>query len=190
VSLARPGAELSTEDPVPLGGCGVLIIEETHAAHLLRTTWRRPGTRHLAVSGEAGLAAAKAEPPDAILLDLHLPGMDGWQVCTRSRRIRRCATCPSSSSSTSGWPGKAWVRSSRRRRGPGLELVAADLRHAGADVTGSPIRRMPWSWRTATPFDLVVTDLAIPRLDGSLWSTRCVPIGDAARAGTRVTGTT
>ena len=33
-----------------------------------------------APDGVVGLAAAREEPPDAILLDVMMPGMDGWQV--------------------------------------------------------------------------------------------------------------
>ncbi len=33
-----------------------------------------------AQDGVAGLAAAREEPPDVILLDVMMPGMDGWQV--------------------------------------------------------------------------------------------------------------
>ena len=35
--------------------------------------------------GEAALAAVSAFEPDLILLDLMLPGMDGWQVCREVR---------------------------------------------------------------------------------------------------------
>ena len=33
--------------------------------------------------GPAGIEAAKAERPDAILLDVMMPGLDGWQVAER-----------------------------------------------------------------------------------------------------------
>jgi DNA-binding response OmpR family regulator len=33
--------------------------------------------------GFAGLEAAKAHQPDLVLLDIHLPGMDGYEVCRR-----------------------------------------------------------------------------------------------------------
>jgi signal transduction histidine kinase/CheY-like chemotaxis protein len=202
VSLPGPVRELSTEDPVPLGGCGVLIIEDDpHAAHLLRTYLASAGYAvNLAVSGEAGLAAAKAEPPDAILLDLHLPGMDGWQVLhsiqadpalrdvpifivsviderlagqavgavdyfvkpvNRSRLLARLAEHVLAGAATP--PPRVLVVDDDAAW---LALVAADLRHAGADVTAvtDPLHALELAHSHA--FDLVVTDLAIPRLDG------------------------
>jgi CheY-like chemotaxis protein len=45
----------------------------------------------LAESGEAGLAAARAAPPDVLLLDLLLPGMDGASVLQALRQDLRLA---------------------------------------------------------------------------------------------------
>lgn len=39
--------------------------------------------------GPSGLSAARSEPPDLIVLDLMLPGMDGLQVCRELRRESR-----------------------------------------------------------------------------------------------------
>jgi len=39
----------------------------------------------VAYRGEEALALAQAEPPDVVLLDLLLPGMDGWEVARRMR---------------------------------------------------------------------------------------------------------
>ena len=36
-----------------------------------------------AADGESGLETARAEKPDVILLDVMMPGMDGWQVAER-----------------------------------------------------------------------------------------------------------
>lgn len=44
-----------------------------------------------AVDGHAALAAARRHPPDLMLLDLMLPGIDGFEVC---RQLRRESSLP------------------------------------------------------------------------------------------------
>ncbi|HXF63490.1 MAG TPA: response regulator transcription factor [Caldilineaceae bacterium] len=45
----------------------------------------------VAHDGESGLAAALAEQPALVVLDVMLPGLDGWQVC---QRLRSRSTVP------------------------------------------------------------------------------------------------
>jgi DNA-binding response OmpR family regulator len=40
-----------------------------------------------APNGPAGLRLAYGEKPDLVLLDVMLPGMDGWEVCSRLREL-------------------------------------------------------------------------------------------------------
>jgi DNA-binding response OmpR family regulator len=47
-----------------------------------------------AVDGPSGLAAAAAEAPDLILLDIMMPGMDGFEVCRRLRADATTAAIP------------------------------------------------------------------------------------------------
>ncbi len=42
-----------------------------------------------ALSGSAGLRLAYEQRPDLILLDVMLPGMDGWEVCARLREMSK-----------------------------------------------------------------------------------------------------
>ena len=48
----------------------------------------------LASSGTEGLAYARSQLPDLILLDLMMPGMDGFEVCQKIRRDRRLSAIP------------------------------------------------------------------------------------------------
>jgi DNA-binding response OmpR family regulator len=44
-----------------------------------------------APAGESGLEAAATQSPDVVVLDLMLPGIDGFEVC---RRLRRTGSLP------------------------------------------------------------------------------------------------
>jgi signal transduction histidine kinase len=48
----------------------------------------------LASSGEAGIAMFEAESPDCVLLDVRMPGMDGFAVCSRIRALPGGADTP------------------------------------------------------------------------------------------------
>ena len=41
----------------------------------------------MSLDGQAGLAKVKSFKPDVILLDIFMPGMDGWEVCTKIRKV-------------------------------------------------------------------------------------------------------
>ncbi len=65
----------------------ILVIEDNRAlGHSLQTLFAARGHRaELAADGRAGLQMALAEPPDVLVLDLSLPGLDGIRVCERLR---------------------------------------------------------------------------------------------------------
>jgi len=58
------------------------IDDEADILELIRYNLEKEGYRiQTADSGEKGLKAAKMKPPDLIILDLMLPGLDGLDVC-------------------------------------------------------------------------------------------------------------
>ena len=65
----------------------ILIIEDERTiADILKFNLSREGYKCLiAEDGKIGYKAALAEPPDMILLDIMLPGMDGFEVCKKLR---------------------------------------------------------------------------------------------------------
>jgi signal transduction histidine kinase/DNA-binding response OmpR family regulator len=73
----------------------LLIEDDPQSAELMRTQLSSAGYRvDVAGSGETGLSAAGAHPPDAIVLDVTLPGMDGWEVIRRLKADERLAGIP------------------------------------------------------------------------------------------------
>jgi DNA-binding response OmpR family regulator len=60
----------------------VLVIDDEAPIRLLcRVNLEAEGAKVLeAENGRAGIEVAKAERPDAILLDVMMPGLDGWSV--------------------------------------------------------------------------------------------------------------
>ena len=64
------------------GSATILCIEdEAEMIDLMRLMLEREGYRVIgAEGGEAGLERIREEVPDLVLLDLMMPGVDGWQV--------------------------------------------------------------------------------------------------------------
>jgi|SRR6516164_3827490 len=60
----------------------ILIVEdnEMNRDMLSRRLIRRGYEIVMAVDGEGGITAAKAESPDLILMDMSLPVIDGWEA--------------------------------------------------------------------------------------------------------------
>lgn len=69
----------------------ILIIEDHPEMVEILTTElaRHHYDVRAALSGEAGLMEATRHLPDLIILDLMLPGIDGWEVCRALRKDRR-----------------------------------------------------------------------------------------------------
>ncbi len=65
----------------------ILIIEDDPAILFgLRDNFTRAGyTVKSAVEGHLGLELARSLKPDLILLDIMLPGLDGWRICRELR---------------------------------------------------------------------------------------------------------
>ena len=66
----------------------VLVVEDdAETAALLRLYLEDAGYEVLwAERGDLGLEVARDRSPDVVLLDLMLPGLDGWTVCEELRR--------------------------------------------------------------------------------------------------------
>ena len=74
----------------------LIVDDDTNICELLRLYIEKEGFEaSIANDGEAALKMFDTVNPDLILLDIMLPGLDGWQVC---REIRKNPTGPSSCS--------------------------------------------------------------------------------------------
>jgi PAS domain S-box-containing protein len=82
-------AEHPPEAPAVPTGMRILVVDDNRdSAEMLRALLEACGnTVHTAFDGAAALVAAEEERPDAILLDIGLPGLNGYEVC-RSLRER------------------------------------------------------------------------------------------------------
>jgi two-component system alkaline phosphatase synthesis response regulator PhoP len=74
----------------------VLIVEdEQGVVHLLRSRLEPEGFQVIAANnGQEGLRAVTEARPDLVILDLTLPGLDGFEVCRRIRRQPETARLP------------------------------------------------------------------------------------------------
>jgi len=74
----------------------ILVVEdEEDIRELISYNLSREGFRVSSVaSGEAALKAAKDSPPDLVLLDLMLPGLDGLEVCRQIKANNATSQVP------------------------------------------------------------------------------------------------
>ncbi len=84
------GAEAAAADRAMAAAKRTILVvdDEPHIVLGLRDALEFEGFRVIAASkGREGIALARSDAPDAIILDLMLPDMNGYAVCEEIRRI-------------------------------------------------------------------------------------------------------
>jgi signal transduction histidine kinase/CheY-like chemotaxis protein len=97
VRLPYVEAEIEAEAPAPVrSGDTVLVIDDNPTVHELITRILTPaGFRVVpATNGEQGLRRALSEQPLAIILDVMMPAMDGWEVLAKLKADPELAAIP------------------------------------------------------------------------------------------------
>ena len=83
-ALARGGQPLA-----------LVVEDDDKSAELLRVQLEHTGFRAVrAISAEAAMALAEQECPDLITLDIHLPGMDGWEFLNQFKQHPKFSGVP------------------------------------------------------------------------------------------------
>lgn len=79
----NPHAEGAAVNPGPERQRARLLIvdDDTASIHILHHTLAASGDLHFAKTGSQALRLARETLPDLILLDAHMPGLDGFDVC-------------------------------------------------------------------------------------------------------------
>ncbi|MEO5716087.1 MAG: SpoIIE family protein phosphatase [Luteolibacter sp.] len=78
-----------------LSDCRVLIVDDARTnLDILVEGLKSDHKLSLALNGEMALQIAARTPPDLILLDIVMPGMDGYEVCRRLREMPETAEVP------------------------------------------------------------------------------------------------
>ena len=74
----------------------ILVVDDDPViVRLLEVNFRLEGFEVVtALRGEDALALSQEAPPDIILLDVMMPGMDGYEVCRRLREVPDLAEVP------------------------------------------------------------------------------------------------
>ncbi|HEX9841772.1 MAG TPA: response regulator, partial [bacterium] len=91
---APPASQPASQPPSPKAR--ILVVEdEEDLLELVRFNLAREGYQVQGLArGEEALRAVRAQPPDLLLLDLMLPGMDGLELCRLLRADEATRTLP------------------------------------------------------------------------------------------------
>lgn len=92
--LRVPGESPSLPTPEDARPRLLVVDDDASAIHLLQSTLAGVGQIHFAISGQSALKTAFRIEPDIVVLDSHMPGMDGYEVCTRLRAERAFSRVP------------------------------------------------------------------------------------------------
>ena len=151
-TLVLPRDRVSDEPPDrdASGRRLVLVIEDDPGSVALLRSWLEPDGYAVVVaaSGTEGLERARHLAPDAILLDILLPDIDGWDVLQQLRQDRRTRAIP------------ILIASMVEDQSLGLALGAADCFVKPLD-RDALLERVRWFTRTRPddrPFVVVAID--------------------------------
>ncbi|MHB8111260.1 MAG: hybrid sensor histidine kinase/response regulator [Syntrophorhabdaceae bacterium] len=73
----------------------LVIDDQLENLQLLTKMLEKQGyTVRPVTNGKMALMAAELEPPDLVLLDINMPGMDGYQVCQQFKQIEKLKDIP------------------------------------------------------------------------------------------------
>lgn len=78
-----------------LSDCRVLLVDDAKAnLDILVEGLKSDHKLSLALNGEMALQVAARNPPDLVLLDIVMPGLDGYEVCRQLRQMPETAEVP------------------------------------------------------------------------------------------------
>jgi phosphoserine phosphatase RsbU/P len=78
-----------------LSDCRVLLVDDAKTnLDILVEGLKSDHKLSLALNGQTALQIAERNPPDLILLDIVMPGLDGYEVCRRLRQMPETAEVP------------------------------------------------------------------------------------------------
>jgi signal transduction histidine kinase len=85
-----------SDGALPTSPPDILVVDDTQAnLQLLSGMLKERGYKVRPVpSGKLALQAARSAPPDLVLLDIHMPDLDGYEVCTQLKRDERTKDIP------------------------------------------------------------------------------------------------
>jgi len=74
----------------------VLVVDDDHDCRLVLCTIVAQAGYHVdaVADGRMALAMLQNNPPDIVLLDAHLPGIDGWEVCRSIKSTEQTQQMP------------------------------------------------------------------------------------------------